>query len=103
MVFRYPGDPDVDYIKRVVGLPGDVVQYHNKELTINGQPVPHERDGDYFEPDRSDYVGHYSEQLRSEEQTSELQLIIRISYAEIFLKITTHMPSLSKTETKNQN
>src|SRR3546814_14174463 len=54
MVFRYPVDPDVYYIKRVVGLPGDVVQYQNKELTINGQPVPHERDGDYFEPDRSE-------------------------------------------------
>ncbi|HWK72137.1 MAG TPA: signal peptidase I [Burkholderiaceae bacterium] len=63
MVFRYPVDPDVDYIKRVVGLPGDVVQYQNKVLTINGQPVAHERDGDYFEPDRSAYVGRYAEQL----------------------------------------
>ncbi|MBF6615661.1 signal peptidase I [Pollutimonas thiosulfatoxidans] len=63
MVFRYPVDPDVDYIKRVVGLPGDVVQYRNKSLTINDQPVPTARDGDFFEPDRSAYVGRYTEKL----------------------------------------
>jgi len=63
MVFRYPVDPKVDYIKRVVGLPGDVVQYQNKVLSINGQRIEHVRDGDYFEPDRSAYVGRYTEQL----------------------------------------
>jgi signal peptidase I len=63
MVFRYPVDPDVDYIKRVVGLPGDVVQYQNKVLSINGKPVEHTRDGDYFEPDRANYVGRYTEKL----------------------------------------
>jgi signal peptidase I len=40
MVFRYPEDPSLDYIKRVVGLPGDTVAYQNKRLIINGQPVP---------------------------------------------------------------
>ncbi len=41
VVFRLPSDPSVDYIKRVVGLPGDVVDYEDssKHLTINGQPV----------------------------------------------------------------
>jgi signal peptidase I len=63
MVFRYPVDPSVDYIKRVVGLPGDVVQYQNKVLSINGTVVPHLRAGDYFEPDRSAYVGRYTEEL----------------------------------------
>jgi signal peptidase I len=63
VVFRYPVDPSVDYIKRVVGLPGDVVLYQDKVLTINGHEVPHTRDGDYFEPDRSAYVGRYSEKL----------------------------------------
>ena len=40
MVFRYPPKPELDYIKRVVGVPGDEVAYLNKQLTINGQPVP---------------------------------------------------------------
>ncbi|MDG4555396.1 MAG: signal peptidase I [Candidatus Competibacter sp.] len=39
-VFRYPREPTVAYIKRVVGLPGDVLEYHGKHLWINGQPVP---------------------------------------------------------------
>src|SRR6185295_3753341 len=39
MVFRYPDDPSLDYIKRVVGVPGDRVEYRNKRLTINGEPV----------------------------------------------------------------
>ena len=39
MVFRYPPKPSMDYIKRVVGVPGDEVAYLNKKLTINGQPV----------------------------------------------------------------
>ncbi len=45
MVFRYPKDPSLDYIKRVVGLPGDTVTYRNKRLTINGVPQPVVPDG----------------------------------------------------------
>ncbi|WP_043649243.1 signal peptidase I [Chitinilyticum litopenaei] len=40
MVFYYPVQPEVNYIKRVVGLPGDTVEYRNKRLSINGKPVP---------------------------------------------------------------
>jgi len=39
VVFRYPKDPSVDYIKRVVGLPGDTVGYYNKVVYINGEPA----------------------------------------------------------------
>jgi signal peptidase I len=39
-VFRWPPDPTFDYIKRVIGVPGDVVSYHNKKLTINNKPMP---------------------------------------------------------------
>ena len=47
MVFRYPADTSVDYIKRVVGLPGDNVEYRNKRLFINGQEVRVTANGEY--------------------------------------------------------
>jgi signal peptidase I len=54
VVFRLPSDPSVNYIKRVVGLPGDVVDYDagNKRITINGKPVPIELVGAYEEDPR---------------------------------------------------
>ena len=63
MVFRYPRDTRVDYIKRVVGLPGDEVAYLNKRLTINGQPVPMESLGEYYNEDRRLYAQQFSEKL----------------------------------------
>jgi signal peptidase I len=41
-VFKYPPNPSLDYIKRVVGLPGDIVQMRDGVLHINGEPVPRE-------------------------------------------------------------
>lgn len=46
-VFRYPRDPSQDYIKRIVGLPGDRIAYRNKQLVVNGDPVPVTADGVY--------------------------------------------------------
>lgn len=39
-LFRWPVDPSINYVKRVIGLPGDRVAYKNKQLTINGKPIP---------------------------------------------------------------
>lgn len=47
VVFRYPPNPSVNYIKRLVGLPGDRVEVRNDRLIINGQPVQIEDSGDY--------------------------------------------------------
>jgi signal peptidase I len=47
VVFRYPLDPSVNYIKRLVGLPGDHVQVRNDRITVNGTPVPFKIVGPY--------------------------------------------------------
>ncbi len=40
VVFRYPKDPSQDYIKRIIGLPGDTISYRNHVLYVNGKPMP---------------------------------------------------------------
>jgi signal peptidase I len=47
MVFRYPENPSLDYIKRVVGLPGDKIAYRDKRLWINRAPAKTEPNGEY--------------------------------------------------------
>ncbi len=63
MVFRWPEDPSLDYIKRVVGLPGDKVAWHDKRLTINGETVAAAPLPDYLHPDRLYYSSRYREKL----------------------------------------
>jgi signal peptidase I len=69
MVFRYPEDPSMNYIKRVVGVPGDVVEYRGKQLFVNGVAQGQQRDGEYnyvesglrfvhTEQNREDLNGH---------------------------------------------
>ncbi len=57
VVFKYPSDTSKDYIKRVIGLPGDTVQLRNSVIYINNEPVPREQ------------MGTYSETVRGTEQT----------------------------------
>lgn len=47
VVFRFPKDPSVDYIKRVIGVPGDRVAYYDKAIHINDKPMPQTSVGVY--------------------------------------------------------
>ena len=67
VVFRYPPDPSLDYIKRVVGLPGDKIVYRNKRLTINGQEIAQRKIEDYLDRDRLFYTPRFMETLGSVE------------------------------------
>ncbi|MBC3871261.1 signal peptidase I [Undibacterium oligocarboniphilum] len=63
MVFKYPVDPTVDYIKRVVGVPGDKVVYHNKRLLINGQPLSYQTMPDFLDEEHLNYSRQLTENL----------------------------------------
>ena len=67
MVFRYPEDPSLDYIKRVVGLPGDRIEYRNKRLFINGTQVPVRQIDDYLSRERMQFSRRYLETLNGVE------------------------------------
>lgn len=51
VVFRYPLDTRIDYIKRVVALPGDLVEWRNQRLYLNGAEVPTESQGPFYDSD----------------------------------------------------
>lgn len=57
VVFRWPVDPSKDFIKRIVGLPGDRIVYRDKQLWINGEPAAVQPAGVYTVPERG-YVVH---------------------------------------------
>jgi signal peptidase I len=63
MVFRYPPKPSLDYIKRVIGVPGDEVAYLNKKLTINGKPVDKRALTDFFDEDGMRYSRQFEETI----------------------------------------
>jgi signal peptidase I len=67
MVFRYPEDPSLDYIKRVVGLPGDTVSYVNRRLSVNGKEVPLRPDGEYQYLDRRTFARQFVESVDGRE------------------------------------
>jgi len=63
MVFKYPRDMSQDYIKRVVGVPGDKITYANKRLTVNGVEVKYTALDDYLDDERLVYNKQYQEGL----------------------------------------
>ena len=63
MVFKYPRDMSQDYIKRVVGVPGDKITYANKRLTVNGVEVKYTALDDYLDEESLVYDKQYQEAL----------------------------------------
>ena len=79
MVFRYPVDPRQDYIKRVVGLADDEISYINQKLSVNGQPVPEQPQGEFYDEDTRRYAPMFRETL-GKVQHSILVDLTRPSY-----------------------
>jgi signal peptidase I len=77
VVFRLPKDDSIDYVKRIVGLPGDRIQMIDGVLQINGQPVKHERIDDFVtEQDGAvKHIKRYRETLPSGVSYTVLDLI----------------------------
>lgn len=63
MVFKYPENMALDYIKRVVGVPGDTVVYKNKRLIVNGVHVTYKPLPDYLDEETLSYSKHWMENL----------------------------------------
>ena len=63
VVFRWPPDPSFDYIKRVIGVPGDKIEYHDKKLTINGKLIKQKFIEYTTDPSSGQVVALYQEHL----------------------------------------
>ena len=63
VVFRYPPNPSLDYIKRVVGLPGDKITYRSKRVSVNGVELSQTKLDDYLDTDRMFYTPRFKEKL----------------------------------------
>jgi signal peptidase I len=63
MVFKYPKDMSLDYIKRVVGVPGDKIVYKNKRLAVNGKELSYRPLPDYLDEEHLTYSRQFLENL----------------------------------------
>jgi signal peptidase I len=68
IVFEYPGDKSLDYVKRVIGLPGDRIEYRDRRLVINGKAVPvRQVEPYYYSREGRQQIDRYMETLDSVE------------------------------------
>lgn len=72
LVFRFPKQPNKDFIKRVIGLPGDKIRYEKKVLYVNGEPAKQtflESVNEYDDFGRVQMLKHYTEYLPNKEHS----------------------------------
>ncbi len=94
VVFKYPEDPSTDYVKRLIGLPGDTVMYEGKRLTINGIPVPTTPDGSFgYVEDGLNYANF--EQWKEKMGSAEHHVINLGEQPPVFLDEVHHFPDRS--------
>lgn len=74
-VFKLPSDGSTDYIKRVIGLPGDTIEVRNGVVFINGEEVQRERIEDFIHPETGQVVPQYRETLPNGVTYNVLDLI----------------------------
>ncbi len=79
MVFKYPKDMSQDYIKRVIGVPGDKIVYENKQLTVNGQAFAYTQMDDYL----GDEGMVYSKQFMEASQDRKHRILNREDAASV--------------------
>jgi signal peptidase I len=83
VVFRYPKDQSVDYIKRVIGVPGDHIEYQNKTLSINGKKAP------------QIYIGRYKSSGSGRSMTGNMESVETIDDLEHAILIDQRRPDFS--------
>lgn len=90
IVFRYPENTNIDYIKRVVGLPGDEVAYYNKRLYINGEPVTQKpvdesEQGDYRELRYKETLGEVRHDILVNPVSSARDFVVNVPEGNYFV------------------
>ncbi|WP_343636123.1 signal peptidase I [Roseateles sp.] len=76
VVFRYPQNPTVDYIKRAVGLPGDEIAYLNQKLYLNGKLVETTEQGQFFDDDPSPSAMRFRQRFTEKLGDVEHQILV---------------------------
>ena len=95
VVFRYPVDPTENYVKRVVGLPGDTITYRDKRLTVNGQAVRTAAAPDFVDDNASAPSPQFTETLLRADGTKRHSILVDERRADPFGPIV-RFPSIDR-------